>query len=554
MRLSMRRFTAVFLSLLFGWSVVPVHAHEGHDHGAPPPVSRTIAPRADAASGDFELVAIARGDRLEIYLDGFRDNAPIGGARLEIDSPDSLIAPKEEKPGYYAASAPFLGKSGRHDLAITVIAGDKVDILTATLVIPEASAARDASTTASISTRQPLTSGFVTGDKSLLLAAGIGFVAGALAVLLFGRRRPTSATALLVTLGIAGVLGATTPGNAQPEDAAPVAARDLAQRFADGALFVPKATQRILALRTQFTESQEHFTAIELPGRVIPDPNASGMVQSSVGGRLSPPEGGFKPLGTPVKAGDVLAFVQPPLPAADVTTQQQQARELDQQISIIARKVERLRSIREVIAQSQLEDSELELKGLRERRANLDRAPREAEALKAPVGGVIAASNAVAGQMAEPNSVIFHIVDPSRLWVEALSFDPGAIQPEASIRLADGREMRLKFAGAGINASNLAAPVHFAIAGEAGGLHAGQFVTVLARKAEARSGIAVPRASVLRAGNGQSIVYEHTNAERFVPREVRTAPLDGTRELVLSGLESGKRVVTEGAELLNQIR
>ncbi len=44
---------------------------------------------------------------------------------------------------------------------------------------------------------------------------------------------------------------------------------------------------------------------------------------------------------------------------------------------------------------------------------------------------------------------------------------------------------------------------------------------------EKRTGIAVPRTSVLRGSNGQSLVYEHTNAERFVPREVRTEPLDG---------------------------
>ena len=62
------------------------------------------------------------------------------------------------------------------------------------------------------------------------------------------------------------------------------------------------------------------------------------------------------------------------------------------------------------------------------------------------------------------------------------------------------------------------------------------------------------RGSVLRGANGQSIVYEHTNAERFVPREVRVEPLDGQRVLIVSGIEAGKRIVTQGAELLNQIR
>ena len=82
----------------------------------------------------------------------------------------------------------------------------------------------------------------------------------------------------------------------------------------------------------------------------------------------------------------------------------------------------------------------------------------------------------------------------------------------------------------------------------------GQLLTVLAETEETKSGIAVPRTSVVRAGNGQMIVYEHSNAERFVPREVRVEPLDGERVLVISGLEPNKRIVTQGVELLNQIR
>ena len=50
----------------------------------------------------------------------------------------------------------------------------------------------------------------------------------------------------------------------------------------------------------------------------------------------------------------------------------------------------------------------------------------EPERLIAPVSGVIAAANAVAGQIAETNAVVFQIVDPARLWVEALTFSTSA--------------------------------------------------------------------------------------------------------------------------------
>ena len=39
-----------------------------------------------------------------------------------------------------------------------------------------------------------------------------------------------------------------------------------------------------------------------------------------------------------------------------------------------------------------------------------------------------------------------------------------------------------------------------------------------------------------------------------MPREVKTEPLDASRVLVLAGLAPGRRIVTDGAELIDQIR
>ena len=96
--------------------------------------------------------------------------------------------------------------------------------------------------------------------------------------------------------------------------------------------------------------------------------------------------------------------------------------------------------------------------------------------------------------------------------------------------------------------------MHFAIEGDTKGLRVGQLVTVLAPTGEEVQGLAVPRTSILRAANGQTILFEHTGAERFESRIVRVEPLDAERVLVLDGLQPGKRVVVQGAELLNQIR
>jgi len=313
--------------------------------------------------------------------------------------------------------------------------------------------------------------------------------------------------------------------------------------------------QRIFGLRTTLTVSGAFNRSVELPGRVIPDPNASGFVQASVGGRLSPPQGGFPRLGTPVKKGDVLAHVAPPIQAIDVSDMRQRQGELDQQISIVDGRIARYQRLAPsgAVPRQLLDEALIELQGLKERRASLDISRREAESLAAPVDGVIADGTPVAGQITQPNAVVFHIVDPARLWVEASSFS--AINPAtATATTADGKTMKLAFRGSGFADRNQTIPVHFAIEGDPTGLRAGQFVSVLVSTEGKREGIAVPRASVVRNANGQDFVFEHIAPERFIARPVRTEALDGERTLIVAGVQQGQRIVTQGAELLDHVR
>ena len=540
------------------WVTSALHAHEGHDHSAPPtPVSTTIAPRIDASSTNFELIAVYRDNALTIFIDRFITNEPVTKAQVEVDTPKGTVTAKENPDGTYALPVDWAASGVSHDLIFTVIVGADLDVLTGTLKLPAAEAVLPVVVQTSWLVASAVASSvrerIATYDPTLPAVGIISFIAG----MLIMRRRKTLTTMtsmVIATIAIGLALGDVKADSVRPNAPAAPAAVDIAQRFPDGALFVPKSTQRILGVRTILANPEEHRQAIALAGRVIPDPSASGFVQTSVTGRLSPLPGGFPRLGQRVKAGDLLALVQPAIGSADVTTQQQQAHELDQQIALVQRRLERLRPIAQVVARAQIEDAELELKGLLSRRTNLDRSSREPERLVAPVDGVIASAAATPGQMVEVNAMIFQIINPERLWIEALTFDAVAGATNATARLNDGRSLRLAYQGTGFADRNQAIPIQFALNEGTRGLRMGQLLTVLAETEESKSGIAVPRASVVRAGNGQNIIYEHSNAERFIPREVRVEPLDGDRVLVVSGLDPGKRIVTQGVELLNQIR
>ncbi len=559
------------------WAGAPTisAAHEGHDHGneAQAPTTAT-APRGTSSTDALELVAVARNGRLMVFLDRVGTNEPVTDAAVKAETPEGAATATPMPDGSYAFDAHWSLHPGEHEVLFTVTASGATDMFPVTLTVPEAPPAPPAAGASAWATGLAAAHDFQRhlkeADPLPLAIGGIGFLLGTAVTLLMRGRRYLPATALVVlvvALAFAprafaadshdhGGKGSAAPQVLQMAAPAP-AGQDLARRQPDGSIFVPKPTQRVLAVRTVVTASGTLRRTVELPGRIVPDPSASGVVQSSVGGRLSPPESGIFPrLGTRVRKGQVLAYVTPPVQAVDASDMRQRQGELDQQIAITERRVERYRKLAPggSVSQVQLEDAQAELKGLLDRRAALDNIRQQPEALKAPVDGAIAEANAVAGQMASPGVQVFQIVDPNRLWVEALSFDALAGGQDATARMADGRMLRLAYMGAGLADRSQAVPMHFAVEGAPPELRTGQFVTVLAATDAQQAGLALPRMSVVRGGNGQSIVYEHTAPERFEPREVRVEPLDAGQVLVVSGLAPGKRIVTQGAELLNQVR
>jgi cobalt-zinc-cadmium efflux system membrane fusion protein len=541
------RIAAAFAAVLLfssNGAPAPAHAHEGHGD-AKKPMSASASVRAEGASGDFELVAVAKDNALILYLDHFVTNAPIAGASIVVETPSGSQTAISDGDRY-RLDAPFLATPGRHDLIVTVTAGNAVEVIPLTL--------GPAHTPVMVTTanqREWLV--WLAVCAALAAGAGLGAVISSVT------RRP-----VLRALGLVVLMLLVQPGpvvaheghkHAGDLESLSAVSGELAQKLTDGTIYVPKPVQRIFGLRTIVSTSASYRSSAELAGRIIPDPNASGFVQASVGGRLSPPQGGFPRLGTPVKKGDVLAHVTPPLQAIDVSDMRQRRGELDQQISIVEQRLTRYERLAPAgaIPRQLLDEARLELEGLMVRRASLERSRAEPESLIAPADGVIADGTPVAGQIVQPNAVVFHIIDPAKLWVEAFSFS--TIRTElATATAADGKSLKLAFRGSGFADRNQAITVHFAIEGDTAGLRAGQFVNVIAEVEGTREGIAVPRASVVRNANGQDFVFEHVAAERFVARPVRTEPLDGERTLILAGITPDKRIVVQGAELLDHVR
>ncbi|MBP2292705.1 HlyD family efflux transporter periplasmic adaptor subunit [Azospirillum rugosum] len=555
-------------------ALAPALAHEGHDHGdAPTPVIATMAPTMETSSSDFELVAVVQGKTLLVHLDRFATNEPVSGATVEVSADGEAVtaAPVSGEEGVYRLDAAWLSKPGPHELTVSVTTADAADLLIGTLEVP--ASAVDAQPGGARGVSGVL--GQVRYDPGLLLGAVMVFLLGVLTTVALtqrGRAR-TVAGAALIGLGLLLASGAAfahggedhshgdeakdkTPGAA----AAPTAltgAPDSPRRLPDGSLYVPKPSQRLLSVRTAVAKPQEAAQTVQLIGQIVADPNGGGNVQATQSGRIEPGERGLPYVGQRVEAGQVLAYIAPAVNVVDRSGIQQQIATVEQELVIAESRVQRLRQLQGSVPQRDIDEAEANLNGLRKRRAALSPTLTTKEALRAPIAGVVTANNVKAGQVIEArDQVLFEIVDPSRLMVEAVAFDPrvaNAIKA-ATATTADGVNLSLELLGSSLALRQQAIPLLFRISNSPQGLGVGQPVRLVAQVQGKASGIVLPRQSVVRSASGQPIVWQHEAPQRFVARPVRTQALDGNTVLVLAGVEPEARIVTDGAGLLNQIR
>ncbi len=558
------RIFAVFTALLasaatFAPLFAPAFAHPGHDDEKPAAPSGTAAPRAEAHSDLFELVLVVRDGAGVVYLDRFATNEPVTAAKIEVGEGDATVTAEALADGTYKVTAPWLGRPGPHALVFTVTADDDADLLNATLTLPADAPAPAAGPGGPRARLQA-----ALGEQRGPLLGAFGFLLGIFTVLVFqsrGRGRAAlGAMALLSGVLFAGVAFAHAghDGDEPPVVAGPAAATDAPRRQPDGSVSMPKDAQRLLAVRTVLAAENDAARTVQVIGQVVADPEAAGRVQASQPGRVGPGEQGLARLGQRVEKGDVLAVVMPSIGAVERGGVQAQIAELDAAVRLAQAKVARLSALAGSVAGKDIDEARLELDGARRRRAALAPSLGQGEVLRAPVSGVVSVANAQVGSLVESKDVLFEIVDPARLWIEAVLTDPslaGKVQGASAIR-ADGAKLAVTFIGRGLTLRQGAVPLHFRVDGPPAGLAVGSPVTVVAELDGKERGIALPRSAVIRLPNGLPAVWDHVSAERFVARPVRVRPLDAGRVLVLGGLSAdpAPRIVVQGAELLGQVR
>ncbi|MFA7241312.1 MAG: HlyD family efflux transporter periplasmic adaptor subunit [Sulfuricellaceae bacterium] len=554
------------LSLVVLLLPIPAHAHGGEDHGehAAAPVAAASLPRFEAKSPDIELVAELHGEKLILYADSYAGNEPVLDAKIEIEGENHKIVATASPDGSYSAPTPWLAHPGKHDLVVTLQTKNIDDLLIGVIEIPTAATA--------VAATQPLPQQWK--NRYALLGGG-GMLALLVATLIFRlvlvarRRKRTSKPAqepllpLLLLIAVLPVLlalhnpSAFAHGGEDHGDAPhPVAANPgQPSRLADGSVFVPKAAQRAWGIRTETAAISDRPFSIELNGHIVADPTYSGRVQSSQPGRIESEPKGVPHLGSRVAKGEVLAWLTPITGNLERGASLAQLAEINAQSALAEKRLARLGQLEGIVPEKEVESLRAELLGLTERKAALSGALNRKEALRAPVGGIISAVNITAGQVVEARETLFEIINPDKLMVEAIAYDPALPSQiaAASAAGADGKPFKLAYLGSGGQLRDHALPLQFRIVPPLPALNVAQPVRVAVETSRRVKAVAAPQSAVVKNTGSDTFVWLHVSAERFVPRRVQTQALDAAHVAIPEGVQAGERIVVRGAALLNQV-
>ena len=311
-------------------------------------------------------------------------------------------------------------------------------------------------------------------------------------------------------------------------------------------------------------------TEIRVPGVVEPNAYRQVVVTPLVAGRVTKVG---PALGDRVRRGQTLAEIYSPA-LAEAHTQYVSAQAM---LDAHDRELQRTQKLVEIGAASRQElerihaehaaqtaavqsaRSQLELLGVSA--SSLDnmasgRSVSAATVVPAPIDGVVTERGANVGLNVDPATKLFTVVDLSTVWVVAdvyeRDFSRIRVGSEAAITTSARPDLtlrgRVSYVDPQVSAGTRTAKARIEVPNPGGELRLGMYADVVVAGAPGTSTPGVPRSAVQNVGD-RTVVYLANPKEpgTFVEREVRLGQASGEQVEVVSGVQPGDVVVTDGS-------
>lgn len=352
--------------------------------------------------------------------------------------------------------------------------------------------------------------------------------------------------------------------------------------------------QWLIRMKLALAEEQTIARQITATGRVVPAANSQAVVAPPVGGIVS--NRSLPRLGQHVARGQTIAVIQQvatsaeqaQVRAATASLSLENARlEADRRtasgeveaarvrLDLATKEAARAQRLyeRKAFSERQMQAAEADLKAAK---ATYEAAVKRLEALadspspersrasvgsanasytiRAPLSGYVTKVNKSIGEQVAPGEAIVEISNLNTVWVEAPIFEKdlsrlaGNVSATFTTPAYPNQEFKgtVVDIGAVIDEQTRATKVIFQLPNDGRALRLGMQANVRLDAGEQVTAMVIPKEAVLEH-EGKKIVYVLLTGEEFERREVTIGDELGGRVAVLSGLNKGERVVTQGA-------
>jgi len=334
-----------------------------------------------------------------------------------------------------------------------------------------------------------------------------------------------------------------------------------------------KEQQWALDFATELVAGRELRENLRVAAETLPRAGGEAVVIAPVAGRLVVDKA--LAAGTAVEQGAELASVLPPVNAvSDLTSlqlaeteanvileQAQRDRARAERLltagAVPARRAEEARTA-EATARARLEAAQTRLAQYdATRSAGSAEVGAKRFSVRAPISGILAASNAVAGAIVEPGNVLFRIVDIDTLFVTGLVPEADLFKlrqlSSSEIEMPDTGQIRpanrLVAVGRLVDSETPTVSVTYEMDNHDHRLAMNQTVFLRLLLTSAGMMPAVPESAVIDDA-GRPVVFVQRGGETFQRRPVRLGVRNSGLVQVLEGVSPGDRVVTRGAYLI----
>lgn len=380
------------------------------------------------------------------------------------------------------------------------------------------------------------------------------------------------AAMLLIVVGLAafGIFFARKSETTEGEHAPSVAANT-------GRVAFLMEQQWLIRMKLAKAEQALMAPQVQSTGRVVPVPAKRAIVSPPVGGIIQ--TGPIPRIGQQVVRGQLLAsLVQTPTASEAAQIHIENTRVEAERRRLVQAEIEakaRLEEATHDLARSQrlyekkaysakaLEADELnrttlaaQLEAVREQLKALQNATPTAGAyeVRAPLSGTVVQVNKAIGEQVAPGEAVLEIVALDTVWVEAPIFekDLGRIAKDGHAIFTTAAFPDREFQGRLININKVVdeqsrtAKAIFEVSNPSEQLSIGMQANVRIDGGARRDVLLIPRESVLD-NEGKKIVYVLISGEEFERRDVVLGDEYGGKVAVISGVQKGERVVTQGA-------